>query len=129
MKSIKTLVVLLLIQFVVQSAQAQEKEQLVRLAKLVIDSVLLEDYKVFLKEEIAASLRLEPGVLTLYAVSEKDRPNHITILEIYQDTEAYNAHIETPHFLKYKNETMHMVRSLELVETVPLLPSKGNYPR
>ena len=66
---------------------AQEKSQLVRLAKLVIDSTQLESYKAALKEEIEASVRLEPGVLTLYAVSEKNNPTHITILEIYADTD------------------------------------------
>lgn len=129
MKSFKTIVILLLIQFAFQNTKAQEKEQLVRLAKLVVDSVQLEDYKVFLKEEIETSLRMEPGVLTLYAVSEKERPNYVTILEIYKDMDAYKAHIETPHFLKYKKGTMHMVQSLEFVETVPLLTSKESYPR
>ena len=75
---------------------------MVRLAKLKIDSVQLEKYKAFLKEEIETSLRVEPGVITLYAVSEKDHPTHITILEIYADSAAYKAHIQTPHFLKYK---------------------------
>jgi len=68
------------------------------------------------------SVRLEPGVLTLYAVSEKNDPTHITILEIYADTTAYQSHLLTPHFIKYKNGTKDMVRSLELVETVPLVP-------
>ena len=95
---------------------------MVRLARLVIDSAQLETYKAFAKEEIEASVRLEPGVITLYAVSEKDRPTHITILEIYADSAAYKAHIQTPHFLKYKNGTKDMVKSLELVETVPLVP-------
>ena len=62
-------------------------------------------------------------MLTLYAVSEKDRPTHFTILEIYADRAAYEQHIKTPHFLKYKNGTEHMVKSLELVETVPLVPA------
>ncbi|QHW01329.1 antibiotic biosynthesis monooxygenase [Spirosoma endbachense] len=103
-------------------ALAQEKKQLVRLAKLVIDSSQLDPYKAALKEEIEASVRLEAGVLTLYAVAEKDKPTHITILEIYADTAAYKAHIKTPHFLKYKTATQSMVKSLELVETVPLIP-------
>lgn len=68
-------------------------------------------------------MRLEPGVLTLYAVSEKARPTHLTILEIYADRAAYERHIKTPHFLKYKTGTSQMVKSLELVETVPLVPS------
>jgi 4-carboxymuconolactone decarboxylase len=101
---------------------AQEKTQMVRLAKLVIDSIQLEKYKALLKEEIEASVRLEPGVLTLYAVVEKDKPTHITILEIYADTVAYKAHLQAPHFIKYKNGTKDMVKSLELVETVPLVP-------
>jgi len=101
---------------------AQNKNQMVRLARLVIDSAQLESYKAFAKEEIEASVRLEPGVITLYAVSEKDHPTHITILEIYADSAAYKAHIQTPHFLKYKNGTKDMVKSLELVETVPLVP-------
>ena len=71
---------------------------MVRLAKLKIDSVQLENYKAFLKEEIETSLRVEPGVITLYAVSEKDHPTNITILEIYADSIAYRAHIQTPHF-------------------------------
>lgn len=103
------------------NASAQENKQLVRLAKLVIDSTQLETYKTFLKEEIETSVRVEPGVLTLYAVAEKDNPTHITILEIYADQKAYEAHIKTPHFLKYKNGTNDMVKSLELVETIPLI--------
>ena len=101
---------------------AQQDKQMVRLARLVVDSAQLEVYNKFLKEEIEASIRLEPGVLTLYAMSEKNRPTHITILEIYADEEAYKKHINTPHFLKYKNGTKSMVKSLELVETIPLVP-------
>lgn len=93
-----------------------------RLAKLVIDSSQLESYEALLKEEIEASVRLEAGVLTLYAVSEKDKPTHITILEIYADTSAYKLHLQTPHFIKYKNGTKDMVKSLQLVEATPLIP-------
>ncbi len=106
----------------IQVATAQDKGQMVRLAKLVIDSTQLESYQDFLKEEIEVSLRVEPGVLTLYAVSEKEKPTHITILEIYRDVDAYQSHIKTPHFIKYKTSTQNMVKSLELAETVPLVP-------
>lgn len=112
----------MLAQFSPQIATAQQKGQMVRLAKLVIDSAQLKNYTAYLKEEIETSLRVEPGVLTLYAVSEKEKPTHITILEIYKDVDAYKVHIQTPHFIKYKNGTLEMVKSLELVETVPLVP-------
>jgi quinol monooxygenase YgiN len=100
----------------------EENKQMVRLAKLVIDSTQLESYNKFLKEEIETSIKVEPGVLTLYAVAEKNRPTHITILEIYANEDAYKKHIQTPHFLTYKNGTKNMVKALELVETIPLVP-------
>ena len=115
-------IVTMLIAGCCSSAFAQEKRQMVRLSKIVVDAAQLENYKAALKEEVKASVRLEPGVLTLYAVSEKDNPTHFTILEIYADTAAYKAHIQTPHFLKYKTGTKAMVTSLELVDTVPLVP-------
>ena len=104
------------------NAAAQEKKQIVRLAKLVIDSAYLESYKALLKEGIETAVRVEPGVLTLYAVSEKEQPTHFTILEIYADSTAYRSHLQTPHFIKYKTRTKDMIKSLELVETVPLVP-------
>ncbi len=102
---------------------AQEQKPMVRLAKLVVDSVQLENYNTLLKEEIEASIYNEPGVLTLYAVAETKKPTHITILEIYASDLAYKMHIQTPHFLKYKNATKGMVKSLELIEATPLIPS------
>ncbi len=98
-----------------------QNTQVIRLAKLRIDSAQLESYKAALKEEIETSVHIEPGVLSLYAVSEKDNPTHITIFEIYANTDAYNSHRETPHFKKYKNTTKDMVMSLELVEVVPII--------
>lgn len=98
------------------------RPKIVRLSKLVIDSSQLENYKTLLKEEIEASVKVEPGVLTLYAVFEKEKPNHLTILEMYADTAAYKSHIKTPHFLKYKNGTVSMVKELQLIDTDPLIP-------
>ena len=102
-------------------AKNQQKSQVIRLAKLIIDSSQLENYKAALKEEIETSVRVEPGVLSLYAVSEQGNPTHITIFEIYANEEAYNAHRETPHFKKYKNSTKEMVKSLELTEVNPIV--------
>ncbi len=101
--------------------QKQVKTPLVRLAELEIDSAQLESYKSALMEEIETSIRVEPGVLTLYAVAEKDNPAHIRIFEMYADENAYKAHLETPHFKKYKATTKDMVKSLKLVETTPIL--------
>lgn len=104
---------------VVTPAQAQQ-EPIVRIANLRIEPSQLEQYKAALREEIEQTSLLEPGVLTLYAVAHKDRPNHITIFETYANQQAYEAHLKTPHFLKYKVGTESMVLSLELVETTTI---------
>ena len=95
---------------------AQEKNQMVRLAKITVDPLQLEKYNAALKEQMTTAVRLETGVLTYYAVADKCDPTRITILEIYADTSAYNAHILTPHFKKYKETVKDMVTSLELVD-------------
>jgi 4-carboxymuconolactone decarboxylase len=97
--------------------------KMVRLSRIVVDSTQLESYKMHLKEEIETSVKLEPGVLTLYAVFEKENPTHLTILEMYADTTAYRSHIKTPHFLKYKTATLAMVKELQLIDTDPLIPA------
>lgn len=94
---------------------------MIRIARLEVDSTQLDLYCTLLKEEIAASIKLEPGVLTLYAVAEKDNPNRITVFEIYADETAYRSHLETPHFKKYKTGTQNMVQSLDLKEVEPIL--------
>ena len=103
------------------AAAAPQQGQVVRLAELTIDPSQLVAYKTALKEEIETSVRVEPGVLTLYAVSIKDHPDQIRIFEVYRDDAAYHSHLQTPHFKKYKSLTEGMVKSLTLVETDPIL--------
>jgi len=115
-----TVMILMLILFSFHSAAAQDKSQVVRIAKLQIDPTQLENYKAALKEHAETAMRVEPGVLTLYAVAEKNNPTHITVFEIYANAEAYQAHLQTAHFKKYKSTTKDMVKSLELIEVEPI---------
>jgi quinol monooxygenase YgiN len=96
-------------------------QPIVRIAELEIDAAQLEHYKRCLTEEIQASMTLEPGVLSLNAVTVKDSATSIRIVEIYASEAAYQSHLLSPHFLKYKMATTKMVKSLRLIETVPLL--------
>lgn len=95
--------------------------KIVRIAELEIDPVQVDAYRALLAEEIEASVDREPGVLMLHAVAEKERPERIRILEVYADRAAYEAHLQTPHFLKYKAGTAGMVKSLRLVDVEPVM--------
>ena len=63
----------------------------------------------------------EPGVLMLHSVALADSPTSIRLLEVYANRDAYEAHIKSPHFVKYKTSTETMVKSLKLIETSPIL--------
>ena len=99
-----------------KDSMAQEKKQMVRFAKIKVDPLQLDKYNAALKEQMTTAIRVEPGVLTYYAVADKNDPTRITILEIYADMAAYNLHITTAHFKKYKETVKDMVQSLELVD-------------
>jgi C4-dicarboxylate transporter DctQ subunit len=53
---------------------SQEKKQMVRFAKIKVDPLQLDKYNAALKEQMTTAIRVEPGVLTYYAVAEKDKP-------------------------------------------------------
>jgi len=107
---------------VANPAQAHELRQpYVRVAEIEIDPAQIEPYRAAAKEQIEAAVRLEPGVLTLYSVADREDPSLVFVFEIYADVDAYKAHLETAHFKKYKSTTQDMVKSLKLRDTVPIL--------
>jgi quinol monooxygenase YgiN len=112
-------------------ASAQQSTRMVRLSEIEIDPVYLEQYKTILAEESAASVELEPGVVAIFPMYQNAAPTSVRILEIYASKAAYEQHIKSPHFQKYKTTTLPMVKSLKLLDmtaidaaTMPLLFKK-----
>src|SRR3569832_929490 len=89
---------------------------MIRISEIEIHPEHLEEYKRILQEESRASVKLEPGVVAIFPMSQEANPAQIRILEIYDSHEAYESHLQTPHFRKYKAETLKMVKSLKLVD-------------
>ena len=102
--------------FTTGNITAQKKDLMVRIAEIEIFSEYVSDYKLILKEESSASVKLEPGVLAIFPMYQKNDSTQIKIIEIYQDNEAYQSHLKTPHFQKYKTSTIKMVKSLKLID-------------
>ena len=92
------------------------EDMMLRIAEIEIDGIYLDEYLAILKTESEASVRIEPGVISIFPMFQKENPTTIQILEIYADRAAYESHLKTPHFLEYKNSTLKMVRSLKLIE-------------
>ena len=100
--------------------KAQTKSNYLRIARIVVKPEKLEEYKNALTEGVQTALKEEPGVLMLQAVYEKNNPTHITVFENYANVEAYQLHIQTAHFKKYKTIVADMVISLELTDVAPI---------
>jgi 4-carboxymuconolactone decarboxylase len=102
------------------NANSQSNQPYVRIANITIDSAKVNLYNEALKEHAEAAVREEAGVLTLYAVHDKKDATHVTVFEIYASEDAYQSHIKTRHFLKYKDTVKDMVKSLTLTDMVPI---------
>ncbi|NNK75205.1 MAG: antibiotic biosynthesis monooxygenase [Maribacter sp.] len=87
-----------------------------RISEIEIYPNDVKAYNAILKEEAAASIRLERGVIAIFPMYQKENPDQFRILEIYASQEAYQAHLQTPHFKHYKEATLKMVKSLKLVD-------------
>ena len=92
-----------------------EADMMVRIAEIEVDANYLAEYIAILKEEAAASVKIEPGVLAIFPMYQKDNPTQIRLVEIYANQSAYQSHLKTPHFQHYKTTTLKMVKSLNLV--------------
>jgi quinol monooxygenase YgiN len=98
----------------------EAQRRFVQIAEIEVDPAQIENYRAAVNEQIEAAIRTEPGVLVLYAVTERDDAARVRVFEVYRDAAAYRAHLEAPHFKKYKATTETMVRSLKLVPVVPI---------
>jgi quinol monooxygenase YgiN len=112
----KIFLITALILFSFGNVFAQKDTMLIRISEIEIDSNYLDQYNAILKEEARASVKLEPGVISIYPMNQQEHPTEIRILEIYKNREAYESHLKTAHFLKYKTTTLKMVRSLKLID-------------
>lgn len=110
------------------STNAQTQHQMYRIAKIKVDSNQLASYTIALKEQMNTAVKQELGVLSYTVVADKKDATDITIFEVYASPEAYQSHIQTPHFKKYKDTVKDMVLSLQLIDTeLVAREHKSNY--
>ena len=102
------------------TAESHDGTMLVRIAEIEVYPEHLEAYLAAATEIQQKSLAEEPGVLCLFPTQLKEDSTQFRILEIYASQEAYQHHIQTAHFQRYKQGTLHMVKSLKLQDLQPL---------
>ena len=95
---------------------AEADSMLVRISEIEVYPEYLDEYLSFALNVGAVSVRNEPGVIAIYPMIQQRDSCQVRILEIYADREAYKHHLTTEHFQTYKQGTLHMVKSLDLVD-------------
>ena len=95
-------------------------KMIIRIAEIEVYPEYLTEYLEFANEVDRLSVEREPGVICLFPMQSAEDSTQIRILEIYASEEAYQSHIQTSHFLKYKQGTLHMVKDLKLPSMKPL---------
>ena len=93
---------------------------IVRIAEIEVYPEYLKEYLEYANEVDRLSVEREPGVICLFPMQSAEAPTQIRILEIYASQDAYQQHLATDHFQKYKQGTLHMVKSLSLPTMQPL---------
>ena len=93
---------------------------IVRIAEIEVHPQYLKEYLEAARSVGAESVKKEPGVICIFPNQMTEDENKIRIVEIYRNKEAYEHHLTTEHFQTYKQGTLHMVKSLNLVDLSPL---------
>ena len=104
------------------SAAIATANMIVRIAEIEVYPQYMKEYLAFANEVDRLSVEREPGVICLYPMQSAEDSCQIRILEIYASDEAYQQHLKTDHFQKYKQGTLHMVKDLKLPTMKPLDP-------
>jgi len=109
-----------------ESSKEPGGQLIVRIAEIEVFPEHLDAYLSAAKDVGSESVEKEPGVVCIFPMRQQEHPEQIRIVEIYLDEAAYKAHLDTPHFKKYKTGTLHMVKSLHLAPMQPLDPEHMN---
>ncbi len=121
-KDMRKLVILFALMLSITAVAQETEKMIVRLAEIEVYPQYLKEYLEFANEVDRLSIEREPGVICLYPMQSAEDSCQIRILEIYASEDAYQQHLKTDHFQKYKQGTLHMVKDLKLPTMKPLDP-------
>lgn len=93
-----------------------------RISEVEVYQEYAKSYLPFAAEVAEASVKTEPGVISIFPMRDKNNPCQFRIIEIYTDEAAYKSHIASAHFQKYKQGTLHMVKKIALLDHEALVP-------
>lgn len=90
-----------------QQAAAQSGKLFIAAVEYDVVPGKVDDFLAAVSENGAASVQ-EPGCREFDVTVSQTDPNHVFILEVYDNEDALKSHVTTDHFKKYKAATAGM---------------------
>ena len=101
-------------------------EAQVNLVTVTVNPEMNQAFADIVIPEMVESMRVESGVLAMYAATAQDEPNKWYFLEIYAANAAYQQHRQTPHFKDYLARTAAMSSDKAFIDVQPvMMKNKG----
>ena len=70
-----------------------------------------ERFMPLMLQNAQASLHDEPGCLQFDVLSPEDKAETIFLYEVYENDQAFEQHLQTPHFLTFKAAVAELIKS------------------
>lgn len=80
-----------------------------RLVTVEVKEKDAEKFSHSVKKKMTTSIASEPGMEIMMSGTNKDDPNEWYFVEVYANDEAYDSHVQIPHYKEYIEETDGMV--------------------
>lgn len=102
-------------QFLGDKHIVQDERAINNLVVVEVKPEFQTEFKNIVLPEMVQSLKVEKGVLAMYAATDVNISQRWYFYEIYASEEDYRLHRQTPHFREYLRETAHMSTSKESI--------------
>jgi len=74
-----------------------------------IKAEVVEDFLPLMIANAEASLKDEPGCRKFDVCTDPDRPGDVFLYELYDDADAFQAHLQTHHFKSFDAKVAGMI--------------------
>jgi quinol monooxygenase YgiN len=81
-------------------------------------------------EDARGSVTNEPGCVRFDVIQDEERPDRIYLYEVYTSKTAFDAHTQTPHFLRWRDTVKDWFASPPIVGKGPnVFPADSDWKR
>ena len=78
------------------------------IAPIQVKEGFIDEFVKEIIDDAKGSVNDEPGCLRFDVIQDAGDPNRVWLYEVYKDEEAFQAHTQAPHFIKWRDATADM---------------------